>query len=176
MKKSIVSWVIPSLLIITTASCVAAATGGTNGRDDAQPSSPTATEQANRASYEVVSRAYRVKGNIENVVADDHHLKSLTVHVTQNMAMANNPVDVDLVGQTLDVQFVENPELDAKTLERFKIERFKKGTQIVIAVEQVALSDGKVVFASYPEWVYFVVNGSYEDLQGKAVPANDLQP
>lgn len=135
-----------------------------------QPSLPAKSGQSNQPKWEQVSRAYRVQGTITNIVAENGKLKSITLQATKNMACCNNPVDYDFAGKTLEVYF-EDAAVDTKTLNKLQ-----KGTEIVITIAQFAVSDGKVVYGALPEWLYFAVNGTYLDLQGKITSEEDLRP
>ncbi|WP_018132297.1 hypothetical protein [Effusibacillus pohliae] len=161
MKTRVMTWLISFLLISAISAC------SPKESNEPHPSSSPKAEQSNKKKWEPVSRAYRIQGKIANVVVQDGQLRSISLHVTKNL-VNSNPVDYDFVGQTIEVQFEDAP-LDAN-----RLNRLKKETEIAISIAQYALPDGKVVWGALPEWVYLVVDGSYEDLQGQ--PVKELRP
>ena len=92
-------------------------------------------------TWESVSRAYRVQGIIETINVQDDKLLSITVKVTKNFAMVNNPVDYDFVDESLGI-FFEN-----MNLEQDKQNQIQEGEEIIIAFSQ---------FASQMEQLYMV--------------------
>lgn len=159
MKTKSIIWVMCILLL--TAAC------SSNENKNSQPSK---APNLVTGKWEPVSRAYRVQGSIENMDAQEGKIKSISLEVTKNMFMENNPIDYDFVGDNIEIYFEDT--MAGKN----GLEKLKQGVNIVIAFAQYAQPDGKVVFATLPEWIYLVVDGDLQDLQGNKVSENDLHP
>lgn len=132
-------------------------------------------EQLISQKWEPVSRGYRVQGNVVEVdISEDGQLISLSLNVTKNMKMENNPVDYDFVGKTIDL-FIKGENLDTKATSKLK-----EGTNLAIAFAQHAIQDGsqygKVFYGAVPEWVYFVENEKYMDIEGETIIEDALKP
>lgn len=132
-------------------------------------------EQLISQKWEPVSHPYRVRGNIVEVdISEDGQLVSLSLNVTKNMKMENNAVDYDFVGKTIDL-FIKGENLDTKATSKLK-----EGTNLAIAFTQHAIQDGsqygKVFYGAIPEWVYFVENEKYMDIEGETIIEDALKP
>ncbi len=131
--------------------------------------STTEQKQNNEKEWEIVSRGYRIQGTLNEVQVQNNKLNRITIKAIKNMPIPNNPVDYDFVGQTLQIDF-QNTNLESTTLEKFKI-----GTDLVLVIEQ-ADKNGEVVWTSNPDYIYFVTDNGYEDLQGNKVTEHELKP
>lgn len=159
MKTKSIIWVMCILLL--TAAC------SSNENKNSQPSK---APNLVTGKWEPVSRAYRVQGTIENIDTQEGKIKSISLRVTKNMFMENNPIDYDFVGQTEKIYFED------AIGEKSVLEKLKQGVNIVIAFSQFAQPDGKVVFGAVPYWIYLVVDEELQDLQGNKVNENELHP
>lgn len=136
---------------------------------------PKRGEQLISQKWEPVSHPYRVRGNVVEVtISEDGQLISLSLNVTKNMKMENNAVDYDFVGKTIDL-FIKGEKLDTKATNKLK-----EGTNLAIAFAQHAIQDGsqygKVFYGAVPEWVYFVENEKYMDIEGETIIEDALKP
>lgn len=157
MKRITGIFVLLFILTLALAAC------GSKIPDKAEGSPPAAERE-----WEPVSRGYRITGIIQEVKLKGSELESISLKVTKNGPDPSNPIDYDLTNKTLDIYFNHVSAKDKG------IDQLKKNTEIVTVIAQYALPNGKVIFGTSPEWIYFPLDGAYIDLQGNKATEDEL--
>lgn len=118
----------------------------------------------------IMSRRVRVQGIITELdMTDDNDIvNSVTLKGTKRIPSPGSPVDYDFTDKIIHIVFDEKIE----EAEMFK-DKFKEGAEIVVTFAQYAVpangkNPSKTILGAYLSEIYYVENGKYYDVQGKA--------